>query len=123
MMENHSKCAECVRRGRPCVGASWESLDRTREKLESDLDIAEEELAQALAKEARKKRHLKRTKSKLAEKALCLAQEFADDNDGVFEGDSNASFFENLSSEFWQSLTFSNAEIPSGAVGSSQGFQ
>jgi len=103
-MENHPKCAECVRRGRPCVGVSWESLDRTRDKLESDLSVAEEELARALARVARLRKTLKHTKDKVAEKALCLARELADDNDGVSGDEDDPGPSNLLSLDFWDSL-------------------
>ncbi len=103
-MENHPKCAECVRRGRPCVSVSWESLDRTRDKLESDLSVAEEELARALARVACLRKTLKHTKDKVAEKALCLARELADDNDGVSGDEDDPGPSNLLFSNFWDGL-------------------
>ena len=124
-MENHPKCAECVRRGRPCVGASWESLDRTRDKLESDLSLAEEELARALAKVARLRKTLSHTKSKVDEKALCLAQELSADNDGTEDEvlPDLSQFMKGLPDDFWRSVASPSALVgsPSGVVGSSQG--
>lgn len=87
MMENQSKCAECVRRGRPCVGASWESLEKTQEKLESDIHLTEEELSRVLAKLSRLRRTLRHVNSKITEKMSCLAQELGDDVNGVPDGD------------------------------------
>jgi len=117
-MENHPKCAECVRRGRPCVSVSWESLDRTRDKLESDLSVAEEELARALARVARLCKTLKHTKDKVAEKALCLARELADDNDGVSGDEDDPGPSNLLSSNFWDGL-ISAASPPRTAEASS----
>jgi len=118
-MENHPKCAECVRRGRPCVGVSWESLNHTRDKLESNLSVAEEELARALARVACLCKTLKHTKDKVAEKALCLACELADDNDGV-SGDEDDPGPSNLSSlNFWDGL-ISAASPPRTAEASSR---
>ena len=122
---NHPKCAECVRRGRPCVGASWESLDRTRDKLESDLSLAEEELARALAKVARLRKTLSHTKSKVAEKALCLVQELSADNDGTEDEvlPDLSQFMKELPDDFWRSVASPSALVgsPPGVVGSSQG--
>ena len=100
MMKNHPKCAECVRRGRPCVDASWESLDRARDKLKSDITVTEDELARALIKLTRLKKTLKYIKSKIAEKSACLAQKLADDNDDVSNDENSFAFFDNLSSDF-----------------------
>ena len=109
-MENHPKCVEYVRRGRPCVGTSWKSLNRTRDKLKSELNVAEEKLIRALIKIAKLKKTLKHTKSKIAEKTLCLINKFADDNDEIFEDDQDF-FFADLFFDFWQFSIFSVAEI------------
>ena len=103
-MENHPKCAECVCRGRPCVGVLWESLDHTRNKLKSNLSVAEEELAQALARVACLRKTLKHTKDKVAEKALCLARELANDNDGVSRDEDDPGPSNLLFSNFWDGL-------------------
>ena len=100
MMKNHPKCAECVRRGRLCVNASWENLDQTRDKLESDIIVIEDELARALIKLARLKKTLKYIKSKTAEKFACLAQKLIDDNDDVSSDENPFVFFDNLSFDF-----------------------
>jgi len=118
-MENHPKCAECVRRGRPCVSVSWESLDHTRNKLESDLSVAEEELARALARVACLRKTLKHMKDKVAEKALCLACELADDNDGVSGDEDDPGPSNLLFSNFWDGL-ISAASPPRTAEASSR---
>ena len=79
--------------------------------------MAEEELTRALAKVARLKKTLKHTKSKVAEKALCLASELADDNDGVSE-DGQDSLFADLPSDFWQLSTPPVVETSSAVAGS-----
>jgi len=117
-MENHPKCAECVRRGRPCVSVLWESLDRTRDKLESNLSVAEEELARALARVARLRKTLKHMKDKVAEKALCLARELTNDNDGVSGDEDDPGPSNLLSSNFWDGL-ISAASPPRTAEASS----
>ena len=73
MMEKHPKYAECVRRGRFCVDASWKNLDRARDKLKSNIIVVEDELARALIKLTRLKKTLKYIKFKIAEKSACLA--------------------------------------------------
>ncbi len=88
IMSSHPACAECTRHGKPCVGLSWDSLDRTREKLSKDLQAAEEEQAILSAQEAalaariaRLRKTLNQAQSRAKEKALCLAKELADNND------------------------------------------
>ena len=61
--------------------------------------MIEKKLIRALTKVARLKKILKHTKSKIAEKTLCLANEFADNNDEIFKNDQN-SFFADLSFDF-----------------------
>ena len=61
--------------------------------------MIEKKLIRALIKIARLKKTLKHTKSKIAEKTLCLANEFADDNDEISENDQN-SFFTDLFFDF-----------------------
>ena len=122
MMENHPKCAECVRRGRLCVDASWENLDRARDKLKSDIIVAENELARVLIKLARLKKTLKYTKFKIAEKSACLAQKLADDNDDVSSDENSFALFDNLSLDFWQFLIFS-VEISAKIADNSQSFR
>ncbi len=117
-MENHPKCAECVRRGHPCVSVLWESLDHTHNKLEFDLSVAEKELARALTRVACLHKTLKHTKDKVAEKALCLACELADDNDGVSEDEDDPGPSNLLSSNFWDGL-ISAASPPRTAEASS----
>ena len=110
MMKNHPKCAECVRRNRLCVDASWENLDRTRNKLKSNIIVIENELARALIKLTRLKKTLKYIKFKIAEKFACLTQKLIDDNDDVSNDENSFVFFDNLSPDFWQFFIFS-AEI------------
>ena len=35
--DSRLKCAECTRRGKPCVSLSWESLNATRDNLREEL--------------------------------------------------------------------------------------
>ena len=89
-MEGYKKCAECTRRGKPCVGVSWDSLDRVRAKLESDIQNAESEQNRLLSEQTRvasklnrlrKELHLAKDRARL--KTLCLVQELSDDEEAV----------------------------------------
>jgi hypothetical protein len=82
VMEPHSKCAECTRRGRPCVGVTWESLDRVRNKLESEILQTEEEQARLFAKLSWLRKTLRQTQDRAKQKTLCLLKEMGNDNDG-----------------------------------------
>jgi hypothetical protein len=75
------KCAECVKQGKPCVGLTWESLDRTREKLRREIDEHEEELAEVMAKLMRKKKILRQADERAKRKAECLAAEMEADGE------------------------------------------
>lgn len=44
VMGSRPKCDQCTRRGRPCVGVSWESLDRTRLSIRKQIRNANNEL-------------------------------------------------------------------------------
>ena len=107
-MSGHPKCAECVHRGRPCVGLSLDSLESTRIKVERDLSEAlDEQLPQLLARIARLRKVLKQTENRIDTKATCLAQELADDNDGT-EDDAPqtlSQFLDQMPNEFWQSVS------------------
>ncbi len=113
VMESHSKCAECTRRGRPCVGVTWESLDRVRDKLESEILQAEEGQARLLeeqsrlfAKLARLRKTLRQTQDRAKQKTLCLLKEMGDDNDGDEEApqpETLSQLFDNMPNDFWQS--------------------
>lgn len=75
------KCAECVKQGKPCVGLTWESLDRTREKLRKEIDEHEDELAGVMAKLMRKKKILRQADERAKRKAECLAVEMEADGE------------------------------------------
>ncbi len=106
VMEPHSKCAECTRRGRPCVGVTWESLDRVRDKLESEILQTEEEQARLFAKLSRLRKTLRQTQDRAKQKTLCLLKEMGDDNDGDEETpqpETLSQLFDNMPNDFWQS--------------------
>jgi len=106
VMESHSKCAECTRRGRPCVGVTWESLDRVRDKLESEILQTEEEQARLFAKLSRLRKMLRQTQDRAKQKTLCLLKEMGDDNDGDEETpqpETLSQLFDNMPNDFWQS--------------------
>ncbi|KAI4116200.1 MAG: hypothetical protein LQ341_007700, partial [Variospora aurantia] len=75
------KCAECVKQGKPCVGLTWESLDRTRERLRREIDEHEDELAEVMAKLMRKKKILRQADERAMRKAECLAAEMEADGE------------------------------------------
>jgi hypothetical protein len=76
------KCAECAKKGRPCVNLSWASLDRTREKASKAL-LADEEraaimmndLAKIQARIVRNRKVLQLAQERAAEKTICLIDE------------------------------------------------
>ena len=43
-MPSGGKCAECERRGRPCVVSSWEALDRASDNLSSKISEDEKKV-------------------------------------------------------------------------------
>ena len=102
-----SKCAECTRRGRPCVGLTLGSLESARSKTESELSEAlDEQLPKLLAKIARLRKVLKQSENQIDAKAKCLAEELVDDNDGTEDEippDSNNPL-ESLPPSFWDSI-------------------
>lgn len=76
-MENRLKCSECTRLGRPCVGLSLKSLNRTCNKLKDDLSIALDEHERLVAKINRIQKPLRYNKTLQNTKASCVAQELA----------------------------------------------
>lgn len=69
------RCSECVRRGKVCVGASWESLDRTRERTAEELNKSLEEMSSVMAKIERLRKTLKLAEHRADKKRLCLQEE------------------------------------------------
>ncbi len=123
VMDSRPKCAECTRRGRPCVGVSWESLDRARSKLRRDIRKTNKEsaalaaqLAALTAKAARLQQTLDDTERRASQKADCLAMELGSDNDGTEDEtgppDINQ-IIEGLPNEFWQELSSPSDQITS----------
>ena len=106
VMEPHSKCAECTRRGHLCVGVTWESLDRVRDKLESEILQTEEEQACLFAKLSQLRKTLRQTQDRAKQKTLCLLKEMGDDNNGDEETpqpETLSQLFDNMPNDFWQS--------------------
>ena len=109
-MKSHFKCAECTRQGRPCVGVTWESLNRVRDKLESEILQAEEGQARLLkeqsrlfAKLARLRKTLRQTQDRAKQKTLCLLKEMSNDNDGdekASQPETLFQLFDNMSNDF-----------------------
>ncbi|KIV99027.1 uncharacterized protein PV09_09253 [Verruconis gallopava] len=77
-----TRCASCTRKGISCVGQSWESLDKTREKTKSaineDLKRLEKvsaELAEIQSRLSRNRVLLEFAEKRAKEKAICLMEE------------------------------------------------
>ena len=75
-------CSECRKRGRPCVSASWESVDRTVDETEASLEKDGEErdkllsqLAELQARMARKRKVLEQARQRAMEQFWCLERE------------------------------------------------
>jgi len=90
VMSGHPGCSECVRRGRPCVPVSLESLNRAHLRLKSDIDDAMNErveqaarLSKLDAKIIRLFKTLKQNESRTLAKVHCVAEELGDDMDGI----------------------------------------
>ena len=110
-MKNQKKCVECIRRDRPCVPTSLEVLDHAYEKLQTQLQTAEEEFARALSRVNRLRKQIKLNKSHTAQKMQCVAAKFDSDNDDsenetVDESPSLSQIVDNLFSDFWQPFDF-----------------
>jgi len=110
VMESHFKCTECTHQGHSCVGVTWESLDRVRDKLESEILQAEEGQARLLeeqsrlfAKLAHLRKTLRQTQDRAKQKTLCLLKEMNNDNDGDEETpqpETLFQLFDNMSNDF-----------------------
>lgn len=79
------KCSECVRKGRPCVNMSWQSLDKTREEYQKKVDDDEKLLAEVMARLLRNKKILKQANERATKKMLCLAGELRNAGEEVDE--------------------------------------
>ena len=113
VMESHFKCAECTHQGHPCVGVTWESLDRVHNKLESEILQAEEKQARLLEEQSRLfaklaclRKMLRQTQDRAKQKTLCLLKKMSNNNDGDEEApqpETLSQLFDNMSNDFWQS--------------------
>lgn len=117
-MENSSrlKCSECVRRGKPCVGLSWSSLDKTREEYQKKVDEDEELLATVMARLLRNKKILRQAEVRAKRKAECLMEEM--DNEGELETSEDcpaAASGVNLSPLVWSSLGLLDEAVLTGS--------
>lgn len=109
------KCSECVRIGRPCVNMSWSSLDRTREKLQQEIDEDEEELSRVMARLLRKKKLLRQADERAKKKALCLANEMEESGElDALEDCPAAAIGTAVSPAVWESLSWINSALDSG---------
>ncbi len=71
------------------MGVTWESLDRVRDKLESEILQAEEKQARLLEEQSRLfaklaclRKTLRQTQDRAKQKTLCLLKEMGDNNNG-----------------------------------------
>ncbi len=116
-MKGRPKCAECTRRGRPCVPVSLESLNRVHKKLESQLNKAEAEHAAQLnilqrlnSKILHLRTTIRQNKSRAVQKAQCVAAELDSDNDGITDDETSSepanfdSLLQAMSSDFFNNL-------------------
>jgi len=123
-MKGHSKCAECTRRGRPCISVSLEFLNRVHKKLKSQLNKAEaEHTAQLNILQCLNLKILclhttiRQNKSRAVQKAQCVAAELNSDNNEItndetsFEPANFDSLLQAMSPGF-----FNNLEPPSQTV-------
>ena len=124
---SHKKCAECTRRGRPCVGITWESLDRVRSQLEAEIRETEDEQsrkleeqsrlvaeqAAILTKLSRLRKTLRQSQDRAKAKTLCLVQELSDDGDeGAVDNpptETLSQLFDSMP-ELWQSYPLSPSQ-------------
>jgi hypothetical protein len=83
MPNSNLKCAECTKKGRPCVNMSWESLDKTRDDYQARVDADEKLLAEVMGRLLRNKAILKQAEDRARRKALCLASEMEVDGEEV----------------------------------------
>ena len=119
VMESRPKCDKCTRRGRPCVGVSWESLDRTRLSLRKEISKAMKEMSKAndalaakhaelaalSSKVVRLQKTLDQADRRASQKADCLAAELGSDNDGTEdEIDPMSQLVDSMLPSFWDSI-------------------
>ncbi|KAI9877566.1 MAG: hypothetical protein M1823_007087, partial [Watsoniomyces obsoletus] len=94
-------CAECTRRGRPCVSLSWESINATRDNLREEKagDEAEVErlidlLTEAKSRLTRKRVVLEQAEGRARKKLKCLVEELEAEGEELTRTVINASAYE-----------------------------
>jgi hypothetical protein len=103
------------------VNLSWESLDKTQENLQKEIDAHEEELASLMAKIIRKKRILRQARAKAKTKTLHLMEEM--EASGEMDEDCPASSIGiGVSPAVWNSMGFINDLVGVDGAGDSTGF-
>jgi len=81
----------------------WESLDRVRNKLKSEILQIKEEQARLFAKLSQLCKTLRQTQDRAKQKTLCLLKKMSNDNDGDEETpqpETLFQFFDNMSNDF-----------------------
>jgi len=85
MPSGEGKCAECERRGRPCVSSSWVALDRAGDNLSSKIAEDEgrverllDELDEVRRRLVRNRKVQEQNNKKASDKWECLVRETAE---------------------------------------------
>jgi hypothetical protein len=82
IMAGETHCAECARRGKPCVSTSWAALDKAKDELSKEISEAElqrdalfTQLSELQARIDRKKKVRGQAEERSREKMACLIRE------------------------------------------------
>ena len=116
MPNSRLKCAECTRKGKPCVNMSWESLDKTREEYKAKVDADEKLLAEVMLRLLRNKKILEQANERARNKAMCLASEMETDGEDVLAENINcpaASVGMEFSPAMWSTMATIDAAVAS----------
>ena len=81
VMTNQKKCVEYICRNRFCVLTSFETLNHVYEKLQTQLQIAKNELACVFSKINCLRKQIKLNKLYTIQKIQCVVVELSNDND------------------------------------------
>ena len=138
VMDDYKKCAHCTCCGHPCVSVLWDSLDRARDKLKSDIQKVETNQSWILAEQTwilteqtcvaakldRLRKTLRQTKDRAKVKTLCLLQELSNDEEAVKNpsAETLSQIFNAMPMEYWQSNPSSPSQNIKASSHSSWGF-
>jgi len=100
MMSSEKKCAECTRRGKPCVRTSWEALDQARESLSDNIAADEKKREQLIAELSNIQARIERNRvvraqaeERSKEKMACFMRELEAAGDPILLEDVSATEF------------------------------